>query len=82
MAKGICMMKIAKVVPNAEHCITVSFDNNHSMILDMKLKLHTARFSGLRSDQVFAAAKTDGKSIHWPGEVSISISEILEIVTK
>jgi hypothetical protein len=75
-------MKIASVVPGPEHCITVCFDNHHSMTLDMKEKLHTIRFSGLKNEAVFAAAQTDGKSIHWPGGVSIAISEILEFITK
>jgi len=82
MTKGICMMKISNVIPTNEYCIIVQFDNQHSITLDLKGKLHTARFSGLRSESVFAAAKTDGKSILWPGGVSIAISEMLEIVTK
>ena len=82
LTKGYFVMRIVNVTPKAEHCITVHFDNHHSVTLDMNGKLHTIRFSGLKNEAAFAAATTDGKSIHWPGEVSIAISEILELVTK
>jgi hypothetical protein len=75
-------MKIVKVAPAADYCITIRFDNNHSVTLDMKGKLNTARFSGLRSEQAFRAAQTDGKSLHWPGGVSMAVSEIIELVGK
>lgn len=75
-------MKIIKAVPADDYCITVFFDNNHAVTLDMKGKLKTVRFSGLRSEQVFRAAQTDGKSLHWPGGISMAASEILELVAK
>lgn len=76
------MRKIKEVVLGSDYQVTVHFDNNHSVTIDMNTKLHTARFSELRNRQVFNAARTDGKSIHWPGGISIAISEIMEIVTK
>jgi hypothetical protein len=48
--------------------------------IDMKKKLHTARFSELRNKQVFNEARTDGHSVNWPGGISIAISEIMEMV--
>lgn len=76
------MRKIAKVNVSAEYLVTIGFDNGHSVIIDMKKKLHTVRFSELKDTQVFGAVKTDGKAIHWPGGISIAISEIVEIATK
>lgn len=76
------MGKIKEIVIGADYQVTVRFDNNHSVTIDMNTKLHTARFSELRNKQVFNAARTDGKSIHWPGGISIAISEIMEIVTR
>lgn len=75
-------MKIIKAVPADDYCITIFFDNNHSVMLDMKNKLNTIRFSGLRNERVFRAAKTDGKSLHWPGGISMAVSEILELAAK
>jgi len=75
-------MKIIKAVPVDDYCITVCFDNNDSVTLDMKGKLKTVRFSGLRSEQVFSAVRTDGKSVHWPGGISMAVSEIIELGEK
>ena len=82
VVRKVVSMKIIKVVPADDYCITVFFDNNHSVTLDMKFKLNAVRFSGLRSKQVFCAAETDGKSLHWPGGISMAVSEILELVAK
>ena len=76
------MGKIAEVKVCGDYLVIINFENGHSVTIDMKKKLHTIRFSELREEQVFSAAKTDGKSVHWPGGISITISEIMEIVTK
>ena len=76
------MGKIKEIVIGADYQVTVRFDNSHSVTIDMNTKLHTARFSELRNRQVFNSASTDGKAIHWPGGISIAISEIMEIITK
>lgn len=76
------MGKITEVTLSTDYLVTVRFDNGHTVTIDMKKKLHTARFSELRNERVFSAARTDGKAVNWPGGISISISEIVEIVTK
>jgi hypothetical protein len=47
----------------------------------MQEKLQTLRFSNLRQIVVFEAGETDGKGVQWPGGISLSISEILELAT-
>ncbi|HWR39289.1 MAG TPA: DUF2442 domain-containing protein [Patescibacteria group bacterium] len=76
------MGRITKIILGDDYQVTIKFDNNHSVSLDMEQKLHTARFSELRDRHVFCAAKTDGKSVCWPGGISLAISEILELVAK
>jgi len=76
------MGKITDVILGEDYLLMVCFDNSHSVTIDMKKKLHTARFSELRNRDIFQAAKTDGKSVLWPGGISISISELIEIITK
>ena len=76
------MGKITAVVPGEDYLVTVHFDNNNFVTIDMKGKLCTARFSELRDKQVFGAVKTDGKAVYWPGGISMSISEIIEVVTR
>ena len=75
-------MKIIRAVPAADCCITIYFDNNHSVRLAMQDKLQTVRFSGLRDEKIFRAAQTDGKSVHWPGGISMAVSEIIELIAK
>lgn len=75
-------MKIITVSPAADYHIAVCFDNNHMVTLDMREKLQTLRFSDLRSEQMFRGVQTDGKALYWSGGISMSISEILELVAK
>lgn len=76
------MAKILEVIPGADYFVTVRFDNNHMVVLDMKKKLDTLRFSELRDKTLFTVATTDGRFINWPCGISISVSEIMEILTK
>lgn len=73
------MKKISTVNAAADYKITLCFDNDEILMFDMKGKLHTARFSDLKDLNRFYAVKTDGRSIFWPGGVSISISELMEL---
>lgn len=75
-------MKIASVTANAEYSLTVCFENQHTVIIDMRQKLQTARFSSLGDWNQFSAVQTDGRAILWPNGTSISTSEILEILGK
>lgn len=65
-----------------DYLLTVRLDNGSTVMLDLKNKLYTARFSDLRARQVFAAARTDGKVIYWPGGLSLTIGELVEFVAK
>lgn len=75
-------MRIADIRTSTDYLITVYFDNQHTAIIDMKQKIHTARFSELSDCTLFSSAKTDGRAILWPNGTSISTSEILEILGK
>lgn len=75
-------MKIITVSPAAAYHVIIGFDNNHMVTLDMREKLQTLRFSNLRNEQTFRDVQTDGKALYWPGGISMSISEILELVAK
>lgn len=75
-------MKIVSVRTGDGYLLTVDFDNHRSITLEMKRKLHTARFSGLSDPNLFRLAQTDGRSVLWPNGISISTTEILEFLTK
>ena len=74
------MKKIAAVIAVADYRVRVCFDNDDTLLLDMRGKLLTARFSDLKDMARFCSVKTDGRSILWPGDVSISIGELMEII--
>ena len=76
------MEKITNVIIGEEYQLTIQFDNNQSVTIDMKSKLYTARFSELRNKQLFYMVKTDGKLVYWPDGLSLSINEIMENITK
>lgn len=75
-------MKITRVVANADYLLTVTFDNEHTVTLDMKRKLQTVRFSELSDWDLFNSATTDGRAVMWPNGTSISTTEIVEILGK
>ncbi len=72
-------MKISKVIYQDHYRLLVFFDNQQTVLLSMQEKLQTLRFSNLRQIAVFEAVETDGKGVQWPGGISMSISEILEL---
>ena len=76
------MSKIIRIVATTDYLVTVYFEDQDSVVVDMQGKLHTVRFSGLRNISQFISAKTDGRAILWPDGTSISISEILEIADR
>lgn len=76
------MAKITAVTPGDGYVLTVRLDNNSTISVDFKRKLHTARFSELRDVEVFRAARTDGNAVLWPGGLSVDVGELLEIAAK
>lgn len=82
MLGGAFMAKITGVTAGDGYLLTVRLDNNSTVTVDLKKKLFTARFSDLRDRRVFAAARTDGKAVHWPGGLSLAVGELMEIAAK
>jgi hypothetical protein len=77
--RGVFMEMITTVIPRDEFMLTVSLGNGRTVTVDLRQKLHTVRFGELRDRQVFAAARTDGKAVYWPGGLAIAIGEIMEL---
>lgn len=76
------MGKITAVVPGDGHRLTVRLDNGSAVTVDLRKKLFTVRFAELRDEAAFRAAATDGKSVCWPGGLSVDLGEIMEIALK
>ena len=73
------MLKITEVKPAPNHILTVYLDNGSAVMLDMSLKLHTARFAGLTDEEVFMKAATDGNFVKWTPTIEMSITDVLDI---
>jgi Protein of unknown function (DUF2442). len=76
------MTKITSVSVGDDYLLTVRLNNNRTVTVDLKQKLHTVRFSELKDKELFRAVRTDGKAVYWPGGTSLAISELLELAAK
>lgn len=76
------MARIAGITAGDNYLLTVRLESGGTVTVDLQRKLFTARFSELRDRQVFAAARSDGKAVHWPGGLSLAVGELLEIAAK
>lgn len=76
------MGKITAVISGEDYLLTVRLDNGSSVTVDLKKKLFSVRFAELRDEKIFRAAATDGKTVYWPGGLSLDLGEIMEIAAK
>lgn len=73
------MLKINEVKPQENHIITIHLSNGCSVMLNMSIKLHTARYAGLADTKLFMKAATDGDFVRWKPTIEMSITDILEV---
>ena len=73
------MLQISGIRPKENYVMEIFLNNNSSVSLDLSVKLHTARFAGLKNPGIFESATTDGRSVRWTEFMEISISEIFDI---
>jgi hypothetical protein len=71
-------LKITQVKPEPDYSVVVNLSNGCSVVLDMSMKFHTARFCGLKNAELFAKVKTDGNCIYWNQSIEMSITDLLD----
>lgn len=76
------MVWIKAVIPKEDYKLEVQLDNGSSILLSMRSRLGTVRFSRLSDIEFFMKATTDGNQVLWGDEVEISVSEVLQFVQK
>lgn len=76
------MRHIKSVKPNKAYCLEIALDNGSSIILNLKDKLETIRFSDLKDHAFFCKAETDGICIRWGNTVEISLQEAFQLAQK
>ena len=72
---------IKEIKPLSDYVLEVVSARNGSVIrLQMKQYLDRPRFYGLRSEEAWASAETDGFMVRWPGVAELSFEEIAKRV--
>lgn len=73
------MPDILSIQPMEDYRMKISLSNGSTIVLNLKTKLRTVRFSPLRDKTLFDGATTDGRSIRWNELIEISTTEIFDI---
>lgn len=79
---GVVMTQIEKVETLEDFQLHITFDNGNHVVLSMKQKINTVRFSVLSDPDFFKEVTTDGHFIRWQNQVEISVSEIFLLAQK
>jgi hypothetical protein len=74
--------RIKEVIPKEDYQLEVQLDNGSSVMLNMKSRLGTVRFSMLEDRNFFKKVTTDGNQVLWGDEVEISVREVFQLAQK
>ncbi len=58
----------------------ITLESGHTVLLELEHRIKEPAFATLIESRDFCKPYTDGKAICWPGGVSISLEEILEML--
>jgi hypothetical protein len=73
---GDILSHIQKITIKEDYKLEALLDNGSNIILNLKSRLGTIRFSTLADSVFFATATTDGSFIRWGDQVEISVNEL------
>ena len=76
------MRKMIKATPREDYFVEILLENGNSIIIGLKEKLRTVRFSMLRDQDYFNQVVTDGIFLRWNCKIEISFNEILQWLTQ
>ncbi len=74
------MTEIKAVYPKEDYHLEILLSNGNNVTLNLKPKLKTIRFGLLHDDEFFRLVETDGKVIRWQNKVTLSSSEVFEMI--
>ena len=63
-------------------CISVTLESGHTILLELAGRINEPEFAALVENHTFEKPRTDGDRIFWPGGLSLSVTEIMEMLTK
>lgn len=73
-----CLMEVR---PGDHYRLELIFRNGSTAVVNMEKRIHSIRFSKLKSPQLFRTARADGDQIVWSDgkeKISVYASEILD----
>ncbi len=77
------MSKIVKVIPNDDYTLTIVLNNHHQIVYDMRSRLETIRFSGLRDLERFKEVRVEYENtLVWDSLCEITIDEIINMIER
>lgn len=58
----------------------VTLESGHSILLELGSRIHEPAFAALIQSGAFCKPATDGEKIYWPGGMSLTLKEIVEML--
>lgn len=58
----------------------ITLESGNTILLELGDRIHEPAFSALLESGNFYKPRTDGEKIYWPGGMSITLKEILEVL--
>lgn len=77
------MVKIVRVIPKDDHTLLIELNNQHKIIYDMRPRLQSLRFSGLRDLNKFKVVRVEhDNTLVWDSLCEITIDEIINMIER
>lgn len=58
----------------------ITLESGHTILLELGNRIHEPAFTALIENRDFCKPRTDGEKIYWPGGMSITLKEIIEML--
>lgn len=77
------MSKIVNIIPNDDYTLTITLNNHHRIIYDLKTRLQTVRFGGLAVLDRFKDVRVEhGNTLVWDSLCEITLDEIINMIER
>ncbi|WP_349947437.1 hypothetical protein ABFV83_02855 [Lacrimispora sp. BS-2] len=77
---GAAQSKIIRVEAFDGDTFGITLDSGHTILLELRDRIHEPAFAALIASGDFCKPCTDGENLCWPGGMSIALKEILEML--
>lgn len=77
---GAAQPKIIRVEAFDGDTFGITLDSGHTILLELGDRVHEPAFAALIESGDFCKPSTDGERLYWPGGMSFTLKEILEML--